>query len=183
MLSSDGAFKIQFVSWAEPNNGRMLWQINIFLNDILINKKVFENEWNYINFEINKLQINDVNDTFYYLPAEGKSKLIEKETHRIIDLPSYGASTVRFYGNKFQFNKLLQIYSDTIVVTEIDDFTHYCFEKDFDGYIIDGTFLNRKVIEVEYYVIENKERKVFTKEIVFNKFIKIELTNPLEKKN
>ena len=59
MESSDGVLKVEFKSWSEPNFGRMLWQVDILLKSKEINDILFSNGWNYINFRIDKLQLND----------------------------------------------------------------------------------------------------------------------------
>jgi hypothetical protein len=163
MESSDKRLKVLFKNWAEPNNGRMLWQVDVFVANTLINDKIFSNDWNYINNEINRLQLNDLNNEFYYLPVEGKSKLINSKTNAIIDLPFYSASTVRFYGNKFQHNMLIEVYIDIIVLTSIIDFSFFSYKKDFDGYIIDAQLESENTLSIEYYLISNGKRTVHHK--------------------
>lgn len=182
MESNDGRLKIEFINWAEPNNGRMLWQVNVLLDNISINDKLFPNGWNYINYEINRLQLNDLNNDFFYLPVEGKSKLINSKTNHVIDLPFYTASTVRFYGNKFQFNNLIEIYNDTIILTSTKNQTFKCYKRDFEGYIIDAELKSENECLIKYYLIDNGQRIVRNKEILIDEFSLIEI-DTIEEKN
>lgn len=171
MKSSDGRLKIKFITWVEPNNGRMLWQVDVLLDNVSFNDKAFPNGWNYINYKIKRLELNDLNNDFFYLPVEGKPKLIDSQTNHVIDLPSSSpASTFRFRGNKFQFDHLIEIYDDTIILTSTKNQSFKCYKKDFEGSIIDAELKSEQECLIEYYLVENGQRIVRNKEILIDEF-------------
>lgn len=110
------------MNYAEPNNGRMLWEVNVSYIGGNINLKLFPNNWNYLNFKIKHWEINDRLNQFYFLPIEGNSQLIIQENFKIISLPYQPVSTVRFLGNKFVGTNLIEIYEDQLVITDLMTF-------------------------------------------------------------
>lgn len=180
MVSSDERLRVQFKNWREPNNGRMLWEVEVTLDEIIINDLIFKDEWNYLNFEIEKLELTNEERSFYYIPVESTSKLIESKTKKVIELPFYGVSTVRFQGNKFQFDRLIQIYSDTIIITHLSTFESMCYEKTFDGHIMNAIFKSKENLELTYYTIKNGLRSEHQKNIASSDFTHINRQSILE---
>jgi len=86
LISKCGAVKIKIISWAEPNNGRMIWQADIYLNEEKINKKVYESTWNYINYSIDKMMIADKKENYWYIPVEGTSRIIRRSDKQVFKL-------------------------------------------------------------------------------------------------
>jgi len=118
-ISSDKNLIVDFIDCIEPNNGRMLWQVNVNYKSQIINSKLFQNNWNCFNFEIKNWKMNDSSNKFYFLPIEGNSKLIIQDSFKIIKLPYQSVSTVRFLGNKFVGTNLIEVYDDQLVITDL----------------------------------------------------------------
>ena len=41
IISSDNKLEFEVLNWEEPNNGRMLWKVNVLFKNKNINDKVF----------------------------------------------------------------------------------------------------------------------------------------------
>ncbi|MDH5381215.1 MAG: hypothetical protein OEW75_10200 [Cyclobacteriaceae bacterium] len=124
IVSKDGHLRIEIDGQFEPNNGRTLWSVKVLLDNNDINSQLFDNNWNYINFETNYLKLSDDASNFYYIPAEGQSKLIRKSDAKIIELKYQRASTSRFIGNRFSEKYLIEIFKDEISITNLQNFSN-----------------------------------------------------------
>lgn len=180
MISSKGLLKIQFLSWEEPNNGRMLWKVDVFFDNRNINNQIFENNWNYLNQKIDQLSINDENEQYYFLPTESKGTLLKiskkkffkgYKLHKII-LPYTKVSTWSFIGNQFGFNKLLTIFKDQINVTDLLNYKTFYLLNDEDGYIFNAELLNKDEVKIAYYKIVDKERIESSKTVKISQLTK-----------
>lgn len=116
--SKDQKYLLQTIGYHEPNNGRELKEVKVFKdgNDI---SSVLSGNWNYINYRTDKYQFNSDNSEFVYISFEGHPKLIKTKDDKILDLPYQPLSTVRFIGNKFENNYLIEVYRDEIVLTDL----------------------------------------------------------------
>lgn len=173
MISSNGRMQIEFKGWAEPNNGRMLWKVDVFFDNQLINDKVFKNGWNYLNEKINQLDLEDDSNLHYFIPSEGNSRLIVSNTMKVIDLHYKGVSTSKFIGNQFTFNRLLVIYSDQLIITFLSNYQSIYFDKNFNGHIFKAELISENEISVQYYNVVDKERIEQIVSIKLNQFIKV----------
>lgn len=161
-ISSDGLLQVDFISWAEPQNGRMLWQVDVRHQGENINQKIFGGDLNYINLKINKWELEDEQERFYFIPVEGISKLIVKANFEVISLLYKAGSTVRFRGNKFQFGHLIQIWSDEIVLTNLESFKSIKLKWKKEGYIIWAEMINTNEIKVDSCIVQNGKREMHT---------------------
>lgn len=166
MLSSKGLLRIQFLNWVEPNNGRVLWKVDVLFENRNINKQIFENNWNYLNQKIDQLSINDENEQYYFLPTESKGTLFKISKKKFfggynlikIDLPYKNVSTLSFIGNQFGFNKLLTIFTDQINITDLNNLKTSYLLKDANGHIFNARLLNENEVRIDYCKIIDKER-------------------------
>lgn len=120
LSSKDGKFIIQIIDEVEPNYGRMLWKVNVFLNGSNINSKLFSENWNHINYGISNLEIE--NNEFYYVPIEGSAVLIRKNNAEIIKLKSLEISTINFKGNMFLDKFIIELLYNGISITNLQTF-------------------------------------------------------------
>jgi len=120
-VSSDGFFRIKFVGHYEPNSGRQLWLIAVFLKNNDITSKLFGSNQVPINFHIDNWVLESKNLDYVYVPVEGSAKLYNRTSGKIIDLPYKGISTALFLGNYFTGNQLVEVYTDEVVITNLID--------------------------------------------------------------
>ena len=113
--STNSEFKIEFIKPIEPNNGRMLWKVNLFRNDLNVNSQIFKNDWNCLNYSLSLWEFES--SDWYYIPIEGESILISKDTFQISKLKYQNVSTARFKGNTIHKDKLIEVFTDSISIT------------------------------------------------------------------
>jgi hypothetical protein len=172
MVSSNGRMKIDFKGWDEPNNGRMLWKVDVFFDNLLINDIVFKNGWDYLNEKIDQLDIEDNLNVHYYVPSEGNGRLITNNME-VIDLPYKRISTSKFIGNQFAFNCLLIIYSDQITITALSNYESYSYDKEFDGHIFKAELISGNMVSIKYYNVVDKKRIEKEVSITLNQLKKV----------
>lgn len=118
-ISKDGKLEIRMLGAAEPNNGRMLWEVVIFYEEANLNEFIFPKGWNYLNFDLSGWRLEDEEGRFFYIPAETQSILLNAETFKIHRLEYQNISTARFEGNYFENDFLIEKYSNTEVKTNL----------------------------------------------------------------
>ncbi|MFN8115768.1 MAG: hypothetical protein U0W65_06610 [Bacteroidia bacterium] len=172
IISSDNKLEFEVLNWEEPNNGRMLWKVNVLFKNKNINDKVFENNWNYINESFTKLDLVDITRRYYYIPSEGHSTLYDSMVSSTHKINYKGTSTNNFKQNKFHEKLLIEIFSDTIQYLDIE--TKNLFHFDFSEYgrLMEITELNNQSIKVKYYTFQNNKRVELNKIIDFDLFRK-----------
>ncbi len=158
VISSNGEFKIDFIEPIEPNNGRMLWKVNLLRNEINVNSQIFKNEWNYLNYSLKLWEFESSN--WYYLPIEGESVLVDKETFKTEKLKYQNVSTARFKGNKFHSNKLIEIFTDSILVTNTRTKQNIQIDWKLKGILKAIKLANDNEIEIRYEDTDIEELKV-----------------------
>ncbi len=121
-FSIDKKLEIQFLEVEEPNSGRMLWKVSIIYEGVNLNEFVFLNDWNYLNFELDNWVLEGYATDYYYIPTETQSILIHQNTLKIEYLPAQPISTVRFEGNYFKGDFLIEKYADKFVKTNLKTF-------------------------------------------------------------
>ncbi len=121
-ISADKKLKIQFLDCEEINNGRMLWKVSIFYENVNLDKIIFPQGWNYLNFELDKWTLEDKESRFYYIPIESKSILIDAKTLKIHYLSNQSLSTIYFKGNYFVEHFLIEEYGDVSIKTSLETF-------------------------------------------------------------
>ncbi|MBD1262560.1 hypothetical protein HZY62_18320 [Maribacter polysiphoniae] len=155
--TSDKKLVIDFIGYSEPNNGRELWEVDVFHNSSNINYKLFSNGWNYINFRVEKWQLESFG--FAYIPAESTAKLLNINTLEIHNLPYKGVSTASFIGNVFGFEKLMEVYVDLIQITDLSTFKTTTIEWKNNEFIEWVEFLNNEEIKLTLAKVEKGVRK------------------------
>ncbi|WP_375562581.1 hypothetical protein ACE193_08555 [Bernardetia sp. OM2101] len=119
-VSLDKKLEIKLLGIEEPNNGRMLWRVEVFYQNKNTNDWIFNKNWNVFNFELDNWVLQDPKNRYYYLPIETNSVLIDIKTLNIHRLPYQGLSTIRFEGNRFEENFLIEKYNDLVVKTNLE---------------------------------------------------------------
>lgn len=173
LVSKSGALKINILTWAEPNNGRMLWKADVYLNDLKVNNQIFGGTWNYLNYGIGKLMLEDDKEAYLYIPVEGISRIIRKSDGEIFKLPFVDTSTSGYIGNRFKDDYLLEIHKDKLILTFLKTMASSIYEKEFKGLIQNAEFSRKNEVIIESSLYENGERTLESKTITFKDFYPI----------
>jgi hypothetical protein len=126
-LTEKGILKLKCTDIVEPNNGRMLYKVDLFLDDKNLTKEYFD-DWNYINFYLN--QYSPTNNEWIYIPKESNHFLIKISTLEKIELPYLALSAVTFIKNIFINDYLIVLCSDQIIFKNLINETVRKMEKD-----------------------------------------------------
>ena len=156
--STNSEFKIEFIEAIEPNNGRMLWKVNLFRNDINVNSQVFKNDWNCLNYSLKLWEFE--NSEWYYLPIEGESVLINKDTFQISELKYQNVSTARFKGNKIDKDKLIEVFTDSISITNTKTKKNIEIDWKLKGILKSIKLINDNEIEIRYEDLDIQNLKI-----------------------
>mgnify|MGYP001351028480 CR=1 FL=1 len=169
----NGRLKIELLGWAEPNNGRMLWQANCSFDDKSINQDVFSNNWNYININIDNIQICDDTERYYFIPVEGTAILIDSTLKEIVKLPYVGTSTSSFQSSTFTEEFLIQTYFNSIVLTNLKSHISYIYHEKTGQNFLKTSLSSRNQITIRFYKVENQIRTEDDLIIDISKFKKL----------
>ena len=116
--SSCGQFTVKCKGYAEPNNGRELWLVDVCYKNRNINKLLPRGN-DGINFRVDQWVFECPNQEYLYIPTEGQASLIHMPSLNIYSLPFVGVSTHGFIGNSFSEGALTEIYRDNDVITPL----------------------------------------------------------------
>lgn len=170
IVSNDQRLQIIFLDSREPNNGRMLWEVEVRLDSKPINNLLFKDKWNYINFQTESLQISDGGNQFYYIPVEESAKLICSSNGEVKQLKYQPTSTSKFKGNKFSDSQLMEIFDDEITLTNLGSFKVSSYLPENNEFIFEAEFLNEDEILVHTYSIQDRKRIDRSKKIEIKNF-------------
>jgi len=98
-LTTKGVLKLNLINAAEPNNGRMLYKVSLFLEDKNLTDAYFGN-WPYVNYYLSKYIAFSTDQNWFYIPKENEHFLINATLEKIL-LPSISLSAATFIGNSF----------------------------------------------------------------------------------
>jgi hypothetical protein len=103
----------------EPNNGRMLYEIDLKINDEVVTDRYFSRGWHHIN--IYRIYEPDSPDgRFFYVPAEGGGFLLDVPNNfSVIGLSGKALSAAKYIGNLFFSGKMFLVYTDEVVVFDM----------------------------------------------------------------
>lgn len=118
-VSKDGKLQVQALGLVEPNNGRMLWEVEVFYEEVNLNEFIFPKGWSYLNFNLTGWVLEDEKSHFFYIPVETQSILINAKTLAIYKLSVQSLSTAGFEGNYFKDGFLVEIYEDVKIMTNL----------------------------------------------------------------
>lgn len=112
--------KLVITGTDEPNNGRMLWMADIYINGKLQTEKYFGN-WNRLNWNLDSYVMDSIDGRYIFIPAESGGFLIDTTSLEKVNLPYKKLSTITFLKNEFSDNTLLLSYTDEVVRIELDE--------------------------------------------------------------
>jgi hypothetical protein len=106
--------ELKIIDVIEPNNGRMLNVVLLYLNGVNVTGQYF-NFQNYINFDLEKYMPQSLDKKWIYIPKENDHFLINTQNLEIISLPSLMFSATSFIGNYFFGNYLIVLSYQEII--------------------------------------------------------------------
>jgi hypothetical protein len=106
----------------EPNNGRMLWTADIYINGKLQTEKYF-GSWNRLNWRLDSYVMDSIDGRYIFIPAESGGFLVDTATHEKISLPYKELSTIKFLKNDFTKDSLVITYTDEVVKIKLTELT------------------------------------------------------------
>lgn len=109
--------KLKITGTDEPNNGRMLWIADIFIDSRNETEKYF-GSWNRLNEKLDSYMMDSPDGKYIFIPAEGGGFLIDTSTMEKINLPYKALTTVKFLKNEFSGDTLEITYTDEVVNIE-----------------------------------------------------------------
>lgn len=109
-----GILELVLIDVVEPNNGRMLYKVILNLKNEDITKNYFDN-WNFINFNLDRYSPLSIDKKWIYIPKEGDHFLIDTQNLEKKILPKLNFSAATFIGNYFLDNYLIILGSEEII--------------------------------------------------------------------
>lgn len=104
----------------EPNNGRMLWVADIYVNAKIETEKYF-GSWNRLNRNLDGKVMDSIDGRYIFIPAESGGFLIDTTSHEKISLPYKEISTIKFLKNEYSKDSLVITYTDESVSVRLDE--------------------------------------------------------------
>ena len=111
--------KLVITGTDEPNNGRMLWVADIYINAKIETEKYF-GSWNRLNQNLDNYVMDSPDGKYVFIPAEGGGFLIDTSSLEKVNLPYKALTTIKFLKNEFTGDTLVITYSDEVVNIETD---------------------------------------------------------------
>ena len=137
---------LHITDYAEPNNGRSLWQANWYINNELKNE-IFKNKSLYLNFNLDQFCFASEDNRYVFIPDEGESIYFDLSTLQVYYLPNQMLSTLTFLGNYFYKNQLLVVHRDNYILVNL--ITHKIQSIDFKDAKISSFSTNNETISLE----------------------------------
>ena len=156
LISQHHDFKIDLLSLDEPNNGRMILKVKLTFNGQDVTQRIL-GQWSYIhNISDDQFNIDSLDKKSIYIPAEGNSIIFHPdnfETHRILTKSN---SIQEYIGNIFGQKRLIELYSKTIVVTDLLTLKSKIITVDNDKRIEQAKMTTDNKIEISFRQVEVK---------------------------
>jgi hypothetical protein len=100
----------------EPNNGRMLSEVDLKINGAVVTARYFSASWHHVHL-YEKYEPDSPDGRFFFVPKEGGGFLLD--THHdfmVIGLPYKALSAASYIGNAYFADRLFLVYRDEVVV-------------------------------------------------------------------
>ena len=169
-FSEDQRLKIDFLTWEEPNNGRFIWKVDVYLDGKLLNEQVFPTGWNYINERFEKLDLESDDHKCYYVPSEKNGVLIQMKGCFQIPYKRIGYGVGPYVGNQFAFGHVLEVNFRQMSLTSLETYeTRYFNPSDGDN-IFDFDYRSENEVWIKVYDVVDGQRIETEKVISIQRF-------------
>ena len=112
--TAKGTLQLTCLYECEPNNGRMLYEVKLSLDEADLTQQYFDG-WNYINTALDRYILISHDKKWIYIPKEGDHFLINADTLEKTALPPLELSATSFIGNAFIGDFLLVMGSEQMI--------------------------------------------------------------------
>ena len=100
----------------EPNNGRMLYEVDLKINGELVTERYFDKNWRHIHL-YSKYEPDSPDGRFFFVPKEGGGFVLDTLNNlAVIGLPYKALSAATYIGNAYFNERLFLVYRDEVVV-------------------------------------------------------------------
>jgi|GEM_PF-6050188 len=101
--------------WDEPNNGRMLWVVDLRINDLLVTERYF-GSWNRTDVA-EKYEPDSPDGRYFFVPAEGGGFVLDTlHDFAAIYFRCKGLSAATFLGNVYSNDWLFLVHRHEIIL-------------------------------------------------------------------
>lgn len=106
----------------EPNNGRMLWEVDLKINGELVTNKYFGG-WNYTDMA-DKYTPDSPDGRFFFVPAESVSFVIDTQhDYKATGITCQGPSASTFRGNLYSEHYLFLVHYHEVILFDLRTLT------------------------------------------------------------
>ncbi|UOQ54779.1 hypothetical protein [Hymenobacter cellulosivorans] len=106
----------------EPNNGRMLWEVDLKINGELVTKKYFGG-WNYTDMA-EKYEPDSPDGRFFFIPEEGGGFVLDTlHNFQPIGISCQGPSAATFRGNVYSEKYLFLVHTREVILFDLTTLT------------------------------------------------------------
>ena len=103
----------------EPNNGRMLYEVDLKINGEVVTERYFSDHWHHIHL-YSKYEPDSPDGRFFFVPKEGGGFLLDTlNDFAAIGLPYKALSAASYIGNVYFNERLFLVYRDEVMVTHL----------------------------------------------------------------
>ncbi|HEX8327085.1 MAG TPA: hypothetical protein VF629_06070 [Hymenobacter sp.] len=103
----------------EPNNGRMLSEVDLKINGEVVTERYFSDNWHHIHL-YSTYEPDSPDGRFFFVPKEGGGFLLDTfNNFSVIGLPYKALSAASYIGNAYFNGRLFLVYRDEIAVIDL----------------------------------------------------------------
>ena len=105
--------------WVEPNNGRMMDEVDLKINGEIVTDRYFSRGWNHTVI-MSHYEPDSPDGRFFFLPKESGGVLLDTQNNfSVIGIGSNSVTAATVIGNTYFNDRIFVVYSDEVVVKHL----------------------------------------------------------------
>ena len=105
--------------WVEPNNGRMLNEVDIKINGEIVTNRYFSSGWNH-TVMLSHYEPDSPDGRYFFVPKESGGFLLDTQNNfSVIGLGSHSVTASTSIGNTYFNDRIFVVYRDEVVVKHL----------------------------------------------------------------
>lgn len=105
--------------WVEPNNGRMLNEVDLKINGEVVTDRYFSRGWNH-TVMMRHYEPDSPDGRYFFVPAESGGMLLDTQSNfSAVGLGSNSITAATAIGNTYFNDRILVVYRDEVVVKHL----------------------------------------------------------------